>query len=389
MNGEVRGRPVEADETSIDAAQWSSLEFGPKNVETISLSCINEIEQIRKTYIPDQIAELADAIKKEEGSRVAFDMYNPLLCAYLTPSEARTYLAEHASFYGGDSVDISSLQPDEYGNYVILISGHRRKRAVESLIETYSLPADQITVQANLRRSITFEEALIDQVRENTYEKVPPDETAKHIQQLYSYLEKQHPDKKPTHQEIAAKTGKSEAVVGTALRFMKLPEEIRNLTKTHGDILPYSTIVQLEPLMRKRQEYFDARISVNDHIKEDRDSYVLNHLHMMVHEILSAKLRSEKKIYTYIQQEIIDLTNKIESIQGAFELLDWQPVSSESVIKQSAAKLAKNALQAYIIATKQNPNILIQTLPELEELTETARRAAESNGLTTKIGSLF
>ena len=73
-----------------------AIEFGPKNTHPVFLSCINEIEQIRKTYPADKIEDLANSIEQVNPStkEVDFDLYNPLLAALLTPVQAKKYLQE-------------------------------------------------------------------------------------------------------------------------------------------------------------------------------------------------------------------------------------------------------------------------------------------------------
>ena len=53
-----------------------AIEFGPKNTHPVFLSCINEIEQIRKTYPADKIEDLANAIEQVDPStkEVDFDL---------------------------------------------------------------------------------------------------------------------------------------------------------------------------------------------------------------------------------------------------------------------------------------------------------------------------
>lgn len=349
------------------------IEFGPKNTEPVPLSCINELEQIRKTYDPQAIEDLARSMKHEnsETGEISFDMYNPPLTAYLSYEEAKEYLSQHAAFYGS-SRTIDEIVPDRYGNYVILISGHRRKRAIEFLMDgNGGVSPDQVNVNVNLRRGITFEEALIAQIRENTYEKVSPVETAKNIEQLYIYL-RDRTGKKPTHREIAAKTGLSENVVGTALQFQQLPDSIKILATTHGDILPYSTLIKLEPLMRKYGELYDLEKSFgSDMGNESREIYIENKLHIATNQIVRLRLKAEK-IISYIQNLKQNLEEQILNAQPTFEL-DYEPGTAPQ-LRKSYHSLAKQALSALELAIKSDPTSV--PLNEIEKLLEQARQAA-------------
>ena len=68
----------------------STIEFGPKNVEPVLFANLNEIEQIRKEYPADKINDLALSIDLSSEDEPVFDLYNPLLCARLTPTKPQT-----------------------------------------------------------------------------------------------------------------------------------------------------------------------------------------------------------------------------------------------------------------------------------------------------------
>ena len=349
------------------------IEFGPKNTAPVPLPTINEIEQIRKTYDPGAITELATSIVHEEDGNTWFDMYNPLLAAYLTPDEARQYLKEHAAFHKG-SQSIDNLTPDDDGNYVILISGHRRKRAIEQLLSQHDIAPECTLVNVNLRRGITFEEALVAQVRENTHEKVSPTETAKYIEQLHAYLENKE-GAQPTYRRLSMMTGISEGVIGTALRFQRLPKSIRKLATTHGDILPYSTLVRLEPLMRKRSELYNKLSSLGQTMDgEKRETYVENHLHIVANTIVEGLLGAKKR-NQYIQQQISDLELRIINAQPSFDLI--AETSSGAQRKASEIRLGKTAVSTVQYVYGDDPrNMPPEQIAKLKELVAKAKALA-------------
>lgn len=349
------------------------VEFGPKNTAPVPLPVINEIEQIRKTYDKQAITELATSIVHEEDGNTWFDMYNPLLAACLTPEEARQYLKEHAAFHEG-SQSIDNLTPDDDGNYVILISGHRRKRAIEQLLSQHDIAPECTLVNVNLRRGITFEEALVAQVRENTHEKVSPTETAKYIEQLHAYLENKE-GTQPTYRRLSMMTGISEGIISTALRFQRLPESIRLLATTHGDILPYSTLVRLEPLMRKRGELYDKLLSLGQTMDgEDCKTYVKNHLHIAANKIVKLRLGAEKRIH-FIQQQISDIELQIINAQPSFDLI--AETSSGAQRKASNTRLGSAAISALRHAYEDDlGNIPPEQLADLEEFVAKAKALA-------------
>ena len=349
------------------------VEFGPKNTAPVPLSAINEIEQIRKTYDKQAITELATSIVHEEDGNTWFDMYNPLLATYLTPDETRQYLKEHAAFHKG-SQSIDDLTPDDDGNYVILISGHRRKRAIEQLLSQHGIAPECALVNVNLRRGITFEEALIAQVRENTHEKVSPTETAKYIEQLHAYL-KNKEGAQPTYRRLSMMTGISEGIISTALRFQRLPESIRRLATTHGDILPYSTLVRLEPLMRKRGDLYNKLLSLGQTMDgEDCETYVENHLHIVANTIVEGLLGAKKRNH-YIQQQISDLELRIINAQPSFDLI--AETSSRAQRKASEIRLGKTAVSTVRYLYGDDPrNMPPEQLADLEEFVAKAKALA-------------
>ena len=349
------------------------IEFGPKNTAPVPLPAINEIEQIRKTYDEQAITELATSIVHEEDGNTWFDMYNPLLATYLTPDETRQYLKEHAAFHEG-SQSIDDLTPDDDGNYVILISGHRRKRAIEQLLSQHEITPECTLVNVNLRHGITFEEALVAQVRENTHEKVSPTETAKYIEQLYIYLRDKE-GTQPTYRRLSMMTGISEGIISTALRFQRLPESIRLLATTHGDILPYSTLVKLEPLMRKRGELYKKLLSLGQTMDgEDCETYVENHLHIVANTIVEDLLSAKKRNH-YIQQQISDLELRIINAQPSFDLI--AETSSGAQRKASEIRLGKTAVSTVRYLYGDDPrNMPPEQLADLEEFVAKAKALA-------------
>ncbi len=349
------------------------IEFGPKNTAPVPLPTINEIEQIRKIYDPGAITELATSIVHEEDGNTWFDMYNPLLAACLTPEEAEQYLKEHAAFHKG-SQSIDNLTPDDDGNYVILISGHRRKRAIEQLLSQHGIAPECTLVNVNLRRGITFEEALVAQVRENTHEKVSPTETAKYIEQLHTYLNNKE-GTQPTYRRLSMMTGISEGIISTALRFQRLPESIRRLATTHGDILPYSTLVRLEPLMRKRGELYKKLLSLGQTMDgEDCETYVKNHLHIAANKIVKLRLGAEKRIH-FIQQQISDIELQIINAQPSFDLI--AETSSGAQRKTSNIRLGGTAISALRHAYEDDlGNMPPEQLADLEEFVAKAKALA-------------
>lgn len=363
----------------LDNDATDFIDFGPKSVSPVTYALINELpQQVRKTYEPAQIDDLAIAMTippPSDGAEVEFDMFNPLLCAHLSHEDTVQYLKEYSEFYGVET-DVSELRPDENGRYTILISGHRRKRAIRQLISENDLDISKVRAHVNQRDSITFEKALVAQVRENTYEKVPPEEVARHIEQFYKYLCSTQPEK-PTYREIARKLGQSESIVRTALRFCSLPEEIQELA--HNKTLPYSILVKLDKIHEKRKEFYEKEQERGHSFSETIDEYCLHHLHLMVTRILRTRLEKDEKIDQLIKQEVTTLDQRMKYQQDELELLSPEERSARQRLSRSASLLCKQSLSSLEYALDINPSALgPDELTHLERLAAEARAQAQS-----------
>lgn len=363
----------------LDNDATDFIDFGPKSVSPVTYALINELpQQVRKTYEPAQIDDLAIAMTippPSDGAEVEFDMFNPLLCAHLSHEDTVQYLKEYSEFYGVET-DVSELRPDENGRYTILISGHRRKRAIRQLISENDLDISKVRAHVNQRDSITFEKALVAQVRENTYEKVPPEEVARHIEQFYKYLCSTQPEK-PTYREIARKLGQSESIVRTALRFCSLPEEIQELA--HNKTLPYSILVKLDKIHEKRKEFYEKEQERGHPFSETIDEYCLHHLHLMVTRILRTRLEKDEKIDQLIKQEVTTLDQRMKYQQDELELLSPEERSARQRLSRSASLLCKQSLSSLEYALDINPSALgPDELTHLERLAAEARAQAQS-----------
>ena len=341
-----------------------TVEFGPRNTVLVNLSEVNEIEQIRKSYPTDKIEDLAKSILHEsDDGEPTFDLYNPLMMAKLSLRQAEEYIKQHAEFYGLEVSSVNDLTPTKGGDYLILIAGHRRKRAIELLCTDHNV--EKPKVMANIRQGISFEDALVAQIRENTFEKISPDELAKNIERYYSYLERQNPSVPVKITKLASAIGYSETTVRGALKYMSLPEEIRNVYEKSSGLLSYATMVHLEPLQRALQNYHRAK-----KINEPQYEYVVNQLFVTIHSILESKLTAKDKSSRIIRGRIQAL-----EINSAFEqdsFLEWEKASSGEVRNDTAGRLGKLSLKTALLALKSLSSVndpeIISSINELNTL---------------------
>ena len=216
-----------------------------------------------------------------------------------------------------------------------------------------------------MREHISFEASLIAQIRENTYEKVSPEELARNIQQYYLYLERQDPLKRPTYRQIAASIGQSVDIVRNATKFMRLPEEIRDYSTHYRDLISYSTLVELEPLMRKAEEYADYK-----EYDGDKTTFVTEYLHGVVRDIINNKLDTQRKTVDpllIIKGYIDTLSIETDFHQDSFFKED--EISSMRVTKSRMTKrLAHSAVLALKLAASDGYTLSPQEAETIQSI---------------------
>ena len=415
---------MQGEHESRHAAENEVVYFGPKQVAYVPYDKITEVEQVRKTYPQEKIDDLMAAIDvtegdaSESGTAPSFDLYNPILCVKLAPEKAAAYLADHADFFGTTPPDPQTLPQDENGDYIILVSGHRRRRAIKGLLEKYAIPEEDAQVSSNLQQYDTFEEALVAQIRENTHEEVQKDELAKTIEQYYRYLVRENPDKKPTYASIARTTGQSESVVSAALRYTRLPQEIRQYSIGPHRLLSYSTVVMLEPLMRTLEHYYDAEYgrsnnggndgsgsgetNGNSAASEDyatqKETYVTNSLHITAQTIIENNLRHGNDAASIIHAQIETLRGAVDFHQGSFFIEEIITMAPERR-RHASTRLAKTAITVLELLAHEGVKLDTASIEKIKQVaasldttatdTDTDTDATDATGTTNMQPSLL
>lgn len=348
----------------------STVEFGPHTIGWVSLPDINVIEQIRKSYPPEQISALAESIEvvgDDDDQATGFNLANPVAVAKLTPDHATRYIEEHADFYGQDAP--TDVQAADDGYCSILIAGHRRRMAIKSLVEKHELDPSAVVIASSLHDNISFEDALALQVRENTYEKVPAHEEAKNIQLYYNYLQNKSPNKRVTFRQVAAHTGRSESTVSQALSFMTLPDSIQDYVANNA--LPYTTVASLKPLMEAYDEYYVQKNDSQD--PDSKDDYIETSLIIMANNLCARRLEdgaSSSKVQELIKAKITSLRESKFTSEPLF-VIEKMPLHER--LQRSRLGLGRSAVTALEIAHPRGQNLGESEITRLEQLLAGAR----------------
>lgn len=301
------------------------IEFGPKRLEFVPYTAVNELAQVRTQYDTAGIEELARAIQSGVGANIhssdAYELGNPLAMGRHTKQSAQRYIQDHGEFYGiarRDRTDYQDLTPFDDDTAVILIAGHRRRRAIGHLLAMNNIDPSNATVASNVRDEIEFGQAIGLQLRENVYERPSPQDEARAIDLSYRYnVEKL--GQAPNIRQLAKQLGFSETKVRDALMFASLPASIQEYTASGA--LSYSVVRQLKPL-------YDAFHST---YREETPEDQARRAELSVREFCDTMLR--QRLSGKTEEKIVEtIRNRTKEIQG---LAEYQQVSFDFLIEES------------------------------------------------------
>lgn len=250
------GRRV--DDQHLDIMSGAQVETGSIDVGWLPAGAVIDLRQVRESYDPAELQELADRIPYDitpEGV-IHLKLQHPPAVNVFHESqrdELEQYILDHADYYEGDvaPISIDSL-PQTDGAWHLRINGHRRGLAIKLRCEQLGIPFEDsnVRISYSFRRAITFQEALQEQIVENTSAHIPPEQDARSIARHKRWLMTHNLSS--SNAEIARFFGYGEEKVANALRFVTMPDSI---TQFLGDGLTYGNIVQLA---RLRDAYLAA-----------------------------------------------------------------------------------------------------------------------------------
>lgn len=234
-----------------EATDGSIIDIGPGQMEKVFLPAFNELPQVRTSYDETGIRELAGAIlsgHEGEVSSDTFKLLSPPSAGLFTRREAELYINDHGEFYeipSADRTDVANLTPYDDEHALILIAGHRRKRAIYYQLGRLGVDPARVRLLTALHPGVEFADAIALQLRENTYEKPPAWDEARAIE--LSYRRQQAlTGSSPNIRELAKYLGFSETKVREALQFVSLPKSIQAFAQ--NGMLSYTVVRSMKPL---------------------------------------------------------------------------------------------------------------------------------------------
>ena len=238
----------------------------------IALDSINVLSQPRQTF--EDIDVLAQDI-------AIHNVLNPLNVVELNKAQSQKYLNAINSIWETD-YKIDDLTPNHNGDetYYILVAGERRLRAFRYIAQHYEEFENEFArrlgqerrVEVRIMRNFESWEAIEVQASENTHMRVPPDDEAMFYDRLFAARKSKDPEL--TIAKFARRVGRSADAISTALRFAKLPKDIRKYVK-QGDIT-YGAAVEIQRLREglnlpdEDLTYWVARASVHKRVDDFR-----------------------------------------------------------------------------------------------------------------------
>ncbi len=206
----------------------------------VPLDSINILPQIRKTFDPEALRNLADDIT--ERGRLIF----PLVVACLDPKSCGRYLEYMKGFrqVPQEVQDLKMTRRREGRFSYILIDGERRARAVKL---AYPKEPEKL-VEARLFINIPPSEAIELQSAANMHRPVEVKEEALDYVALYKMRKAEDPSY--TKARFAKSVGRSVSTINSALKFCDLPADIQEaVEKGH---LPFGAAIGIASLQEKK-----------------------------------------------------------------------------------------------------------------------------------------
>ena len=219
-------RALEKEPTSLDVAgiRKERLIYGQRPVE-LPFRLINPFYegQIRRVYEKDGIVELANSIEEN-------DLLHPLTVVELDVLDAVEYLNDVNELWNTD-YSILDLETNENNNYLFLIAGHRRLKAIELLIDRTGLDPEGIKIQCNVRQGIGLTEALKLQFTENaSRQETEPSRDALAIEMYFNRRTREYKEAEIgrfSYAQCARELGISPKKVKFAEDYFTLPFNVR------------------------------------------------------------------------------------------------------------------------------------------------------------------
>jgi len=353
--------------------------FGPKYLNYVPLTAINELPQVRAKYDQDSLNELATSIvvdasvegHAEDVTSAAFDLIKPITVGRHDRASARRYINDHAEYYRiarKDRVSVSDMVPMDDNSRIISIAGHRRKRAIQLLLGRFEIGPEDAMVAADERWNVSFAQAQGLQLRENVYDRPPAQDEARAIDLFYRDIVRRT-GKAPLIAQFASQLGFSETKVRDALAFASLPESIQAFT--YDNLLPYSTIRRVKVLSDAFERFYRGvePTIAKKHVEDD----LITFCNQMVNMDLSGN--TEQRRARLIENKAKEIFGQADYQQeGLFFLPSASPEARRQTSSSQLASLAINVLKHQI----KSGEIPVDRLDELQAAIIAATDLAKS-----------
>ncbi|KKW03372.1 MAG: hypothetical protein UY35_C0007G0054 [Candidatus Saccharibacteria bacterium GW2011_GWC2_48_9] len=342
------------------------IEVGPANLIFVQLSSVHELTQIRQEYDergieelarsivthPDELHQAAQAQDYVAISR-ALDLSHPLILNRLDADHLSVYVSDHARYY--DTGEPEYIPQDDQDT-LVLISGHRRRRALELIAKEYDFELDKLYVGSTIHENLSLHEAQRKQYAENISQRPPAVDEAKVISNYYKV--EQAAGRPVTLQAVAHQFGCSESKVASAIAFDRLPKEIREYVAdengiTSGDrpVLPFSLVARMGVLVALYEERYSRRAEYST-MQETKQQYVTALLAMLANSLTQMRLkgRSAHDIDVRLSAEIATARGELR-LQTEELFVIEEPVSVRR--QKSSSALAGTAIHTLDLLEKQ------------------------------------
>lgn len=219
---------------SVDATNVFYIGPGEQS-ERVLLDDINILAQTRKTPITEESVEelVSSILNHDEDGMPRPTLLHPPLVNMAGQRAARSYISDLNDFQGTE-YRFSELHRGQNNLFNINVAGERRIFSSGVAMRKVGIPRHLMGIEVNPRYDMSFGDAILLQMGENTHSQLSAVEEAKAIQ--YAYIDGLKKGRYQNGADLVRALPYSEKKVRGALIYCELPEEIRTMVEGHpGD----------------------------------------------------------------------------------------------------------------------------------------------------------
>ncbi len=265
---EVLERATEGDMTEFEAEVVHERRFGNQEILHLPLNSLIVLPQIRggKNAIQDDLTESID----EE------DLDNPINVARVTKHELQAYIDYTNRLWGGElsASQLSHLRQDD-GKYNLVVAGHSRTSAVQTLAERHTARTGQQTdwtIQSKLLKDTSVRGIVKKQLTENMHKGAPIEREAVAVVEFYALGLGTEWHNLEEFQK-AMKGQLKPSTIRAAVAFHSLPTQIRD--KIEKKTLAYDSGVSLGKSADTMRKYYLVKAGFREGDDLDQETELL------------------------------------------------------------------------------------------------------------------